>query len=171
MLTVVKTLIRLNQFEDCSLLYCFYCITLWFGCTSEPSCSKLTTLLVNIFIQISNINIWNTPICFVEKMWKAFALQNLLSFSQQNYHCIWNIIVKHLTSLHLNKLVKLTMLWTTGPRVFQNDPKYLNQSWNSDMPWSFPSKKKKKKNMKICICPFTWSKSVIQNGSRFFGLF
>ena len=35
------------------------------------------------FVKISNINISNMPIFFVEKMLEAFAVQKLLSFFQQ----------------------------------------------------------------------------------------
>ena len=49
-----------------------------------PHCSKLATLLVNVSLfKISNVNIWNLPILFVENMWEAFAVQKLLSFFQQ----------------------------------------------------------------------------------------
>ena len=34
-------------------------------------------------VKISNINISNMPTFFVAKLWEAFALQKLLSFSQQ----------------------------------------------------------------------------------------
>ena len=33
-----------------------------------PGCSKLTTLLVNVSLKFQNINIFNLPIFFVEKM-------------------------------------------------------------------------------------------------------
>ena len=41
-----------------------YIAKLWPG----PSCSKLTTWLVNVLLKISNVNIFNLPIFFVEKM-------------------------------------------------------------------------------------------------------
>ena len=34
-------------------------------------------------VKLSNVNISNMPIIFVEKMWEAFAVQKLLSFFQQ----------------------------------------------------------------------------------------
>ena len=48
-------------------------------------------------------------------MWEAFAVQKLLSFFQQKMS-VYLLIKskKHLRSWPLNKLVKLTMLWT-GP--------------------------------------------------------
>ena len=38
-----------------------------------------------------------------------------LIFSTKNFSVFGNKVVKHLTSWPLNELVKLTMLWTTGP--------------------------------------------------------
>ena len=50
-------------------------------------------------------------------MWEAFAVQKLLSFFQQkNFSVFGYNVAKHLTSWPLNELVKLRMLWTTGPR-------------------------------------------------------
>ena len=37
----------------------------------------------NDIVKISNVNILNLPIFFVEKMWETFAVQKLLSFCQQ----------------------------------------------------------------------------------------
>ena len=49
-------------------------------------------------------------------MWKAFALQKLLwFFSTKNMSEFGYKVIKHRTSWPLNELVKLTMLWTTGP--------------------------------------------------------
>ena len=53
----------------------------------------------------------------VEIMWEA-AVQKLLSFfSTKNISVFGYKVVKHLTSWPLNKLVKLTVLWTTRPRA------------------------------------------------------
>ena len=41
-----------------------------------------------------------------------------LNFSTKSFSVFGYKVVKHLTSWPLNELVKLTMLWTTGPRVF-----------------------------------------------------
>ena len=50
-------------------------------------------------------------------MWEAFALQKLLSFfSTKNIGVFGYKVVKRLTSWPLNGLIKLLMLWTTGPR-------------------------------------------------------
>ena len=42
-------------------------------------------------------------------------MQKLLSFFKQKYSVFGYKVVKHLTRWPLNELVKLTMLWTTGP--------------------------------------------------------
>ena len=66
---------------------------------------------------------------FAEKMWVAFALQKLLTFFQQK-----NIIILYIESaktvneMTLNELVKLTTLWTTGPKCIKTFLN-LNRSW------------------------------------------
>ena len=50
-------------------------------------------------------------------MWVAFAVQKLLTFFQQKIIRILYIeSAKTVNEMTLNELVKLTMLWTTGPR-------------------------------------------------------
>ena len=60
--------------------------------SSGPGCSKLTTSLVNV-IKISNLNISNKPIFFVEKMCEASLI-----FSTKNFSVFGYKVVKHLTS-------------------------------------------------------------------------
>ena len=53
---------------------------------------------------------------FAEKMWVAFALQKLLTFFQQkNIRILFIESAKIGNEMTLNELIKLTMLWTTGP--------------------------------------------------------
>ena len=53
---------------------------------------------------------------FAEKMWVAFALQKLLTFaSAKNIRILYIESAKTVNEMTLNELVKLTMLWTTGP--------------------------------------------------------
>ena len=53
---------------------------------------------------------------FAEKMWVAFAVQKLLTFFQQKNISILCIeSPKTINEMTLNEVVKLTMLWTTGP--------------------------------------------------------
>ena len=51
---------------------------------------------------------------FAEKMWVAFAVQKLLTFFAEKIseYCTLNLV----NEMTLNKLIKLTTLWTTGPR-------------------------------------------------------
>ena len=55
--------------------------------------------------------------CFAKKMWVTFAMQKLLTFCQQKIseYCVLNPL-KIVNEMTLNELVKLTTLWTTGPR-------------------------------------------------------
>ena len=57
---------------------------------------------------------------FAEKMWVAFAVQKLLTFFQQkkNIRILCIESAKTVNEMTLNELVKLTTLWTTGPRTF-----------------------------------------------------
>ena len=55
---------------------------------------------------------------FAEKMWVAFAVQKLLTFFQQKHFRILYIeSAKTVNEMTLNELVKLTTLWTTGPKI------------------------------------------------------
>ena len=60
----------------------------------------------------------NALIFFAEKMWVAFALQKLLTFLQQNINVFENTLATIVNKFVINKLVKLTMLWRTGPSSF-----------------------------------------------------
>ena len=56
---------------------------------------------------------------FAEKMWVAFAVQKLLTFFQQkNFRILYIESAKTVNEMTLNKLVKLTTLWTIGPWYF-----------------------------------------------------
>ena len=52
---------------------------------------------------------------FAEKMWVAFAVQKLLTFFSKNIRILYIESAKTVSEMTLNELVKLTMLWTTGP--------------------------------------------------------
>ena len=55
---------------------------------------------------------------FAEKMWVAFAVQKqLMFFSAKNIRVLHIESAKTVNEMTLNKLVKLTTLWTTGPRM------------------------------------------------------
>ena len=58
---------------------------------------------------------------FAEKMWVAFAVQKLLTFFQQkNIRILYIESAKTVNEMTLNELVKLTMLWTTGPWILSS---------------------------------------------------
>ena len=48
-------------------------------------------------------------------MWVCFALQKLLAFWQQKNNVSENTLATTVKEFVINKLVKLTVLWTTGP--------------------------------------------------------
>ena len=53
---------------------------------------------------------------FAEKMWVPFAVQKLLTFfSAKNIRILYIESAKTVNEMILNKLFKLTTLWTTGP--------------------------------------------------------
>ena len=52
-----------------------------------------------------------------------------LIFSTKNFSVFGYKVVKHLTSWPLNKLVKLTMLWTTGP--WHHTSSFLIWTWHT----------------------------------------
>ena len=69
---------------------------------SGPSCSKLTMSLVNESLKFTSSD---TQIC-----WNF-----LLKKSAKNIRILYIESAKTVNEMTLNKLVKLTMLWTTGP--------------------------------------------------------
>ena len=84
--------------------------------TSGPSCSKLTTSLVNDSLKFTSSD---TQIC-----WNFLLKKNVSSFCSAKATHIFpakNIIILCIESaetvneMTLNELVKLTTLWTTGP--------------------------------------------------------
>ena len=88
-------------------------------CLPGPGCSKLTTSLVNASLNFQTVQ---TEICqyfLLNKAWEAFAvLLHCKSFSHifnKNISVVGYKVVKLLPNWPLNELVKLTMLWTTGP--------------------------------------------------------
>ena len=85
-----------------------------------PSCSKLTMSLVNDSNDSLKLTLSDTQICW------NFLLKNVSSFcsakathifSAKNIRILYIESAKTVNEMTLNKLVKLTMLWTTGPRT------------------------------------------------------
>ena len=83
--------------------------------SSVPGCSKLTTSLVNVSLKFQTLI---SQICqyFCWKNVRSFcSAKAFLIFSTKNITFFGYKVFKHLMSWSLNELVKLTMLWTTGP--------------------------------------------------------
>ena len=100
----------------------FIVIIYFLGAYPGPGCSKLTTLLVNIWLKFQKLVSSNTPIFFCwKKCEKLFALQKLFKFFQQKISMYLVKVVKHITSWPPNELVKLMILWTTGPWIRENE--------------------------------------------------
>ena len=83
----------------------------------DPSCSKLIMSLVDVLIKLWSLNMaYNgTQIFLLEKKRVAFAKCNS-SFFSLNTRELDIALTRTVNILTTNKLVKLTMLWTTGPR-------------------------------------------------------
>ena len=79
-----------------------------------PSCSKLTTSLVNVSLKFQTLI---SQICQYFLLKKCEKLLHCI-FSTKNISVFGYKVIKHLTSWPHNELVKL---WTTGPRC---------QPWN-----------------------------------------
>ena len=94
-------------------------IYLLMPCTCIPGhgCSNLMTSLVNVSIKFQNCKYPKFANIFCWKNVRSFcSAKASLTFSTKKFIVFGYKVVKHLTSRPLNKLVKLTMLWTTGPR-------------------------------------------------------
>ena len=77
----------------------------WWWISTGPGCSKLTTLLVNVLLKISNVNIWNMPIFYIEKISEAFALQ-----SDSFFLGGWGgVVCSKLTTLLVNVMLKISI--------------------------------------------------------------
>ena len=84
---------------------------------SGPSDSKLTMSLVNILINFVSSNMAYMLIFFAGKMWVAFAFAKATHIFFNKNTCELDIVLtRRVNILTTNKLVKLTTLWTTGPR-------------------------------------------------------
>ena len=106
--TLANDFIKLWNTGPCSLI-----VTRRLTYRSGASCSKLTMSLVKILIE------WyaNMLKFFAEKIWVAFAVQKLLTFfSAKNIRILCIESARTVNEMTLNELVKLTTLWTTGPR-------------------------------------------------------
>ena len=80
---------------------------------SGPNCSKLTMSLVNILKHWS-LDMANTLIFLLKKMWVAFALKKLLTFFSAKI-TLNNVLTRTVNILTTKEPIKLIMLWTNGP--------------------------------------------------------
>ena len=80
---------------------------------SGPSCSKLTMLLVNDLLKFI---LSDTQICWNFLLKKMCSAKVTHIFSTKNIRILYIEPAKTVNEMTFNKLVKLTMLWTTGPR-------------------------------------------------------
>ena len=85
------------------------------GHSARPSCSKITKWmsLVNVSLKLWSLNMTYTLTILLRKMWVIFA--KLLPFFQQKYLWLDIVLTRTVNIFTIYKLVKLTMLWTTGP--------------------------------------------------------
>ena len=78
-----------------------------------PSCSKLTMSLVNDLLKFTSSDM---QICWNFLLKKNVSAKATHIFSAKNIRILYIEYSKTVNVMTLNKLVKLTTLWTTGPR-------------------------------------------------------
>ena len=83
--------------------------------TTGPGCSKLTTSLVNEMLKFETLYLKYADIFCWKKSEKLLQCKIFSHFLTKNISVFGYEVVKHLTSWSLNDLIKLTMVWTTGP--------------------------------------------------------
>ena len=100
------------------------------GFSLKSGCSKLTASLVNVLLNFQKL---------ISQIYQYLLLKNVISFcsakasliySTKNFSVFVYKVIKHLTNWPLNELVKLTMLWTTGPRSLENILTLWRQKWS-----------------------------------------
>lgn len=88
------------------------------GQCTGVSCSKLMKLLANQTDKFLSRNMRNWPKSFALKMWIAFPLPKVLSMFVGTISVNFMLyLLKHLSHLSFNRLIKLIMLWTSGPKL------------------------------------------------------
>ena len=79
-------------------------------CHSRAWLFKTNNVISKCFVKISDVNIWNLPIFFVEKNVRSFCSAKVsLIFSTKNISVFGYKVIKHLMSWPLNELVKPMM--------------------------------------------------------------
>ena len=102
----------------------FCCCKLIITWQTGPSCSNLTMSLVNDSLKFTSSD---TQICcnFLLKNVRSFCSAKATHiFSAKNIRILYIESAKTVNEITLNELVKLTTLWTTGPRLGPFHPLY-----------------------------------------------
>ena len=87
-------------------------------CISGPSCSKLTMKLVNASLKLWSLNMAYMLILLLKKV-SSFCICKSYSHFFSKSTCELEIVfTRTVNILTTYELVKLTMLWTTGPWIF-----------------------------------------------------
>ena len=87
-----------------------------------PGCSKLTMLLVNVSLKFQTLILQINQYFLLRKCEKLLHCKSFSHFFDKNFSVFGYKALKHLTGWPLNELVKLTTLWTTGPRCLYSRP-------------------------------------------------
>ena len=101
---------------------------------------NLTKLLRNLTLKFLSWNSANMLIFFAEKIGVAFALhcKSYSNFCSKNINVFENTLATTVNKFVINKLVKLTMLWTNGPCLIKSFRQYIVQmilQWRPLDPW------------------------------------
>ena len=82
---------------------------------SGPSCSKLMMSLVNISLKLWSLNMAYTLIFLLKKCSSFCICKSYSHFFSKNTCELDIVLTRTVNILTTNELVKLMMLWTTGP--------------------------------------------------------
>ena len=80
-----------------------------------PVVQNLTKLFAKVTLKFLSWNMANTLIFFAEEIRVAFALQSYSHFLSKNLNVFENTLDTTVNKFVINELVKLKVLWTTGP--------------------------------------------------------
>ena len=122
---------------------------------TRPSCSKLTMSLVNDSLKFTSSD---TQICWMFFCWKnvrsfCSAKATHIFFQQKNIRILYIESAKTVNEMTLNELVKLTTLWTTGPRIW-----HLLQIVSVNKLWHFMQSVSIIENLHDMSYPVFWEK-------------
>ena len=98
--------------------------------SSGPGGSKLTMSLVNVSLKFQTLISQICQYFLLKKCEKLLQCKSFSHFFNKKFNIFGYKAIKHLTSWPLNELVKLRMLWTTGPWWTAAQENSSEQSWN-----------------------------------------